>query len=125
MMNKTQSNDDEITISHLKKIVDKFVSESDWEKYHTPKNLAESISIEAAELLELFQWRNDREIEMFLEDPKFVSEIEEELADVLIYCISFANRLNIDISRAILSKMEKNKRKYPIDLYKGKLGKPK
>ncbi len=125
MMNKTQSNDDEITISHLKKIVDKFVSERDWEKYHTPKNLAESISIEAAELLELFQWRNDREIEMFLEDPKFVSEIEEELADILIYCISFANRLNIDISRAISSKMEKNKRKYPIDLYKGKLGKPK
>ncbi|MCD6483772.1 MAG: nucleotide pyrophosphohydrolase [Candidatus Odinarchaeota archaeon] len=124
-MNKTQSNDDEITISHLKKIVDKFVSERDWEKYHTPKNLAESISIEAAELLELFQWRNDREIEMFLEDPKFVSEIEEELADILIYCISFANRLNIDISRAISSKMEKNKRKYPIDLYKGKLGKPK
>jgi len=124
-MSKTQYNDDEVTISYLKKIVDKFVSERDWEKFHTPKNLAESISIEAAELLELFQWRNDREIETFLENPKFVNEIEEELADILIYCISFANRLNIDISRAVLSKMEKNKRKYPIDLYKGKLGKPK
>ena len=119
------SSDETTTVSYLKEIVSKFVFERDWIKYHTPKNLAESISIESAELLELFQWRTDDEIKSLLEDSEFLKEIKEELADVMIYCISLANRLGIDISRAILDKMEKNKRKYPVNLYKGKLGKPK
>ena len=102
-----QNSDDITTISYLKTIIKKFVSGRDWEKYHTPKNLAESVSIEAVELLELFQWRDDEDIESLLNNPEYLKEIKDELADVLIYCISLANRLNIDITKSVLNKMEK------------------
>lgn len=96
-----------------------FVKDRKWEKYHKPKNLAESISIEAAELLEEFQWKSEEEIESLLEDIEKKSSVEEEVADVMIYCLSLANRLDIDVSEAILKKLESNKEKYPKDEFKG------
>jgi NTP pyrophosphatase (non-canonical NTP hydrolase) len=81
-----------------------FQSARDWKRYHTPENLAKSISIESAELLEHFQWQKEY-------DQK---EVEDELADVLIYCIYMADALDVDIKEIILNKMEKNAVKYPV-----------
>lgn len=87
----------------------KFQSERDWKKFHTPENLAKSISIEAAELLEHFQW--GKEID--------VDGVGEELADVLIYCIYMADAMDFDIKEIIQNKMKKNAVKYPVDKSKG------
>lgn len=87
----------------------KFQEQRDWKKFHTPENLAKSISIESAELLEHFQWGKEYDS----------SEVADELADVLIYCIYMADAMNFDIEEIILNKMEKNALKYPVDKSKG------
>lgn len=87
----------------------KFQKERDWKQFHTPENLAKSISIEAAELLEHFQWGKEYDI----------GEVSEELADVLIYCFYMADSLDLDISEIMLNKIEKNAIKYPVDRSKG------
>lgn len=87
----------------------KFQKERDWKKFHTPENLAKSISIEAAELLEHFQWEKEYN----------VTEVGEELADVLIYCMYMADALDLDIKEIISDKMKKNAKKYPIEKSRG------
>jgi len=96
------------TLENIRDKVNQFVEERDWKQFHSPRNLAESISIEAAELLEIFQWGQKL-------GPEEHEHLREELADVMIYCISMANALEIDMSSAIMEKLEKNARKYPID----------
>ena len=90
-----------------------FVDEREWDKFHTPENLAKSISIEAAELLELYQWGQTPD----------QTRVEEELADVLTYCVHLASRLNLDIDKIILSKLEKTNAKYPVELNQGEINK--
>ena len=87
----------------------RFQKERDWKKFHTPENLAKSISIESAELLEHFQWRKEYD----------ESEVADELADVLIYCMYMADSLNLDIKEIIRNKMKKNAIKYPVEKSKG------
>lgn len=87
----------------------KFQHERDWKKFHTPENLAKSISIEAAELLEHFQWQKEYD----------ENEVADELADVLIYCLYMADAMDFDIKEIILDKMKKNALKYPIEKSKG------
>ena len=86
-----------------------FNEERDWDQFHTPENLAKSISIEAGELLECFQWDNNYDKE----------HLCEELADVLSYCIMLADRLDVDIEEIVLDKLEKTKKKYPVEKAKG------
>ena len=94
----------------LKQRIDKFNKDRDWDKFHTPSNLSKSISIEASELLECFQWNdNDYDKEAVL----------EELADVMNYCIQLSQVLNVDIIDIINKKMDKTELKYPIDKSKG------
>ncbi len=112
--------DDETTIKELKGVIKKFRDERNWQKYHTPKNLAESISIEAAELLENFQWKNEEEINELLNDSKYKDEIKEELADVFNYCLALSIALDIDLSDALLEKVKINSKKYPVEKTKGK-----
>ena len=112
--------DTNTTLSMLIAQVKQFLRERDWEKYHKPKDLAESICIEAAELLQLFQWTTPVESEQFRNNPSKVQRVKEELADVLLYCLSMANTLDIDLTSAILCKIELNRKKYPAHLYKGK-----
>ncbi|MHC0551877.1 nucleotide pyrophosphohydrolase [Salinicoccus sp. CNSTN-B1] len=88
--------------------INKFRDERDWRKYHNPKDLALSLSLEASELLENFQWMSP---EKGLEDNR--QNIEEELADVFIYGLMMADDIGIDMEDAILKKLEKNKEKYP------------
>lgn len=88
----------------------KFNEERDWGQFHSPENLAKSISIEAGELLECFQWDNDFDKQ----------EVCEELADVFNYCFQLADKLNVNPEKIILEKLEKTRKKYPIDKAKGK-----
>ena len=108
------------TIRELRNLVAEFIRERDWEQFHDPKNLAMSIAIEAAELMEHFQWDRNEQIPAILEDPGRRKEIEEELADVVCYCLSLANNLEIDLSEAVERKVLKNAEKYPPGEYRGR-----
>jgi len=116
--------DRETTILQLRARVQKFVDDRDWQKYHEPKNLAMSIAIEASELMELFQWVEETETDTITGKREKLSRMEEELADIMVYCLSLANVVNIDISRAIMNKIDKNERKYPPEQFKGTYEKP-
>lgn len=91
--------------------IKKFVDERDWNQFHSPVNLAKSISIEANELLECFQWSDK---------PSDQKHVEDELADVFNYCIQMSQVLNIDIYDIVLRKLEETAKKYPVDKCKGK-----
>ena len=107
------------TIDQLKQLVQAFVDERDWRQFHTPKNLSMSIAIEAAELMEHFQWvaSPEREDEIAKHDREAIAE---ELADVLCYALSFANAMNIDVADALRDKLKKNADKYPADAFRGR-----
>ncbi|MFW9878500.1 MAG: nucleotide pyrophosphohydrolase [Candidatus Thorarchaeota archaeon] len=107
-------NDSSTIIQQLKDSVEQFKIDRDWGQYHTPQDLAVSISIEAAELLEVFQWGIKEDIK-----PDRIEKIKEELADVMIYCISLANTMDIDIVTIIHDKIKLNSEKYPIEKAKG------
>lgn len=96
-------------MNEIKEELIKFQKEREWKKFHTPENLAMSISIEAAELLEHFQWGKEYDVD----------EVSEELADVLIYCLYMAYALDLDVKETIRNKMEKNALKYPVEKAKG------
>ena len=87
-----------------------FKTDRNWDQFHTPANLAKSISIEANELLECFQWD---------EDHYNLDDVKDELADVLVYCIDMLDRLNLDADEIISAKMAKNEAKYPVEKARG------
>ena len=97
-------------LEELKNKVLKFIDDRDWDQFHSPDNLAKSISIEAAELLECFQWGNEYELEA----------VTDEMADVFIYLLDLANKLNVDLIDIADKKIDKNALKYPVDKSKGK-----
>ena len=106
--------------SELKDIADRlrvFARERDWEQFHTPKNLAASVAIEAAELQEVFQWLDDEQSLSLNQEQ--VASVREELADVAIYLIRLADRLSIDLGDAILEKIVANSVRYPADVVRG------
>jgi dCTP diphosphatase len=105
--------DEQTTVAALRKRVSNFRDERNWLKDNTPKNLAISISVEAAELLEHFQWKTDEEIAEAIKDGAKKHQISDELADVLILCLSFSDVVGIDISEAIKTKLRKAAEKYP------------
>lgn len=110
MSAKPPKTDANATLQELKDAFAGFLNERGWGQHHTPKNLAMSIAIEAAELMEHFQWGDYHEQDR--------PEIEAELADVLTYCLSFANALDIDITAAFYAKLERTRRKYPAAVFK-------
>ncbi|AIQ62621.1 nucleotide pyrophosphohydrolase [Paenibacillus stellifer] len=97
----------------IEKII-QFRDERDWKQFHNPKDLAISLMLEAAELLENFQWKTSDEA-----IAKNMTNIEDELADVMIYAVLLADNLGIPIEQMILNKIEKNEAKYPVDRFKG------
>lgn len=92
----------------IKEIIE-FNKEREWDQFHSPENLAKSIVIEAGELLECFQWNNNYDKE----------KVCEELADVVNYCIVMADHLQVDLEEIVLDKLEKNRKKYPVEKAKG------
>ncbi len=112
------------TFQQLRGKINSFVRERDWEQFHSPKNLSMSLSIEAAELMEHFQWTNTvEEAVKVLSDKDKRSEIEDEVADIAIYLIDFCNLYGIDFESVILNKIKKNEKKYPVKLAKGSIKK--
>jgi len=113
-----------ITIQKLKEEIRTFIRERDWEQFHSPKNLSMSLAIEAAELMEHFQWTDTvAEAVRILNDKNKRSEIEDEVADIAIYLIDFCNLYNVDLEGVIFKKLKKNAKKYPVKLVRGKMEK--
>jgi NTP pyrophosphatase (non-canonical NTP hydrolase) len=96
-----------------------FAAERDWDQFHTPKNLATSISVEAAELLELFQWSRGQKDWNEVTDPSIRARIEDELADILLYVIRFADKAKIDLAAIAERKIALNAEKYPPGKFRG------
>lgn len=111
--------DAEATLEDLKKRVLAFAEEREWLQFHSPKNLSMALAAESGELMEHFLW-TDSEASRELAAGDKRPEIEEELADIVIYAIEFANVTGIDLQSAILAKMQQNARKYPVEKARGR-----
>jgi NTP pyrophosphatase (non-canonical NTP hydrolase) len=114
--------DSSTTLGELRKLVAEFVAKRDWEQFHSPKNLSMSLAIEAAELMEHFQWLSLDESRGIANAPEKLAPVADELADVICYALALANELNIDLSEAVRAKMVKNERKYPAEEFRGRYG---
>jgi dCTP diphosphatase len=115
--------DSATTLLELKERVLAFVRERDWEQFHSPKNLSMALSAEAAELMEHFLWASPDESRAVAADPDKRAKIAEELADVVIYALEFANATGLDVAASIDSKIDANARKYPVEKAKGRSAK--
>ena len=107
----------------LKKLqahVAKFRDDRSWRQFHNPKDLAQAISIEAAELMEHFLWKTPAEVAEVMSSSSSRHQVEEELADIFAYLLSFAEAHDVDLEKALLAKIEKNALKYPVETVKGK-----
>jgi len=113
-------NDRDVTVRALRDMIAAFVAERRWEPFHDPKNLSMSLAIEAAELMEHFQWlRTDQVQDPGSPDVDW-AQVAEEVADCLAYCLALANALDIDLASTLADKLEKNRQKYPADRFRGK-----
>lgn len=113
------------TLGWVRQMMREFLEEREWHKYHQPRNLAASISVEAGELLELFQWHTPEEAaRRCAEDADFRRAVGEEMCDVMMYCVSLANAMGFDIAQTVAAKMEKNRLKYPAEKFRGHYERP-
>ncbi len=110
--NDVMSNN-QTSLADLQKTIRKFCDDRNWDQFHNPKDLSISLSLEASEVLEHFQWKNDEEMKKHSIDKK--DDVGEELADVLYWVLLIANKLDIDLVSSFQKKMDKNEAKYPIE----------
>ncbi|MGM0432405.1 MAG: nucleotide pyrophosphohydrolase [Spirochaetota bacterium] len=103
----------------VQQLIQKFVTDRQWERYHTPKNVAIALSVEVSELLEIFQWKTDQEVSDIDKNSDTFVKIKEEFADSMIYLLRFADLLDIDAEEVVLEKLTKNSEKYPVETSKG------
>jgi NTP pyrophosphatase (non-canonical NTP hydrolase) len=115
-------NDERTTVAELRQLVERFVAERDWHQFHTPKNLAMALAVEAAELMEHFQWLTPEESRAVARDVARRDAAGDELADVVCYALALANELGLDLATAMTDKMRKNAIKYPAAEYRGRWG---
>tara|TARA_B100000787_G_C16175667_1_gene288882 strand:- start:1340 stop:1759 length:420 start_codon:yes stop_codon:yes gene_type:complete len=108
-----------LNLENLKLKLREFSKDRDWEQFHNPKNLATALSVEASELLEIFQWSNDGGLKE-IDNPEKRQEIEKEIADIFNYLVKLVDILDIDLEEAALNKIKENAEKYPIETSKGK-----
>jgi NTP pyrophosphatase (non-canonical NTP hydrolase) len=113
--------DTQTTVAELRRLVEDFVAERNWSQFHTPKNLAMALAIEAAELMEHFQWLTPDQSWAIRDQPAKLAEVGDELADVFGYCLAMASELGIDMAQAVRQKMDKNIAKYPAERYRGRV----
>lgn len=114
-----QTNGAAPTIAELSERLVSFRDARDWRQFHSLKNLILSVSLEAAELLELGQWKDDAEIEAAIADPEFRERLSEECADVFLYLLLICERAGIDLSQSAAAKIERNAEKYPVEKSRG------
>ena len=108
------------TLDELISLISDFVRERNWEQYNKPSALAVSASIEMGELLELFQWKSDDEVEAALKDEDFIVALAGEVSDVMVYLLRICDKAGIDPAKAIVEKMKRNSEKYPVEEWEGK-----
>lgn len=109
------------TIQTLTRSLRQFAQEREWAPFHAPKNLACALSVEAAELLEHFQWQTEEQSRVLSESQR--AEVAAEAADVFLYLLQLCDQLGIDLAQAAHAKLERNREKYPVALAKGRSGK--
>lgn len=119
-MKQHAPSDDDTTMGALRQMVRDFVDQRDWRQFHAPKNISMALSVEAAELMEHFQWMTVAESRAVGDDPARLGLVGEELADVMCYAMALANELDIDIASTMRAKMKKNEAKYPAEEYQGR-----
>ena len=112
-----------LDLDKIQKYSQEFVKSRDWDQYHTPRNIAIGLAVEAAELMELFQWLSDEQSFKVQNAPEKLEKIADELGDIFHYLIRISSLLKIDLNKAFWDKMKKNEEKYPIALAKGKIEK--
>jgi dCTP diphosphatase len=103
----------------LKAEAEKFASDRDWNQFHSVKNLVMALSVESSELLEIFQWMSEEESNQLKNNPVKLEKAADEVADIFVYLMRLSGKLNIDLEKAVISKMKKNELKYPIELSRG------
>lgn len=108
-----------MNVKQIQQQLRKFAQERDWEQFHTPKNLASALAVEASELLEIFQWLTDAQSSAITEDERQLRKVEEEMADVALYLLRLADVLGLDLQRAIDRKLRINAEKYPVEKARG------
>ncbi|XP_055483478.1 dCTP pyrophosphatase 1 [Psammomys obesus] len=109
----------EPTLEDIRRLHAEFAAERDWEQFHQPRNLLLALVGEVGELAELFQWKSDAEPGPQAWPPKERAALQEELSDVLIYLVALAARCRVDLPQAVISKMDTNRRRYPVHLSRG------
>ncbi|MBI4848016.1 MAG: nucleotide pyrophosphohydrolase [Nitrospirae bacterium] len=107
-----------MNFSDIQQKLRKFAEDRNWDQFHSPKNLSMALAAEAAELLEIFQWLTEEQSKNIVNSEKEITQVKEEIADVFIYLVRLADKLNIDIEKEVLAKIALNEKKYPIDLSK-------
>jgi NTP pyrophosphatase (non-canonical NTP hydrolase) len=112
--------DNTTTVAVLKDAMRRFVSEREWDQFHSPKNLSMGLAIEAAELMEHFLWVDNEASRQLVHEATQKSEIADEMADVACYLLALANTLGVDLSEAVVAKLAKNAIKYPAEQYRGR-----
>jgi NTP pyrophosphatase (non-canonical NTP hydrolase) len=112
--------DQTTTVSQLREAMARFVRERDWEQFHSPKNLAMALSVEAAELMEHFLWIDNATSRQHMQEPARLGPVADEIADVFGVCLALCNALNLDLSDVFLDKMSRNVRKYPVEKARGR-----
>jgi NTP pyrophosphatase (non-canonical NTP hydrolase) len=108
------------TVAQLRAAMGRFVAEREWDRFHSPKNLAMGLAVEAAEVMEHFLWVDNEASREVVHDPAKLGEIADELADVACYLLAMSNTLGIDLSDAIVTKLAKTALKYPAEKYRGR-----
>lgn len=114
--------DSQTTVDELRQLIRQFVDQRDWQQFHSPKNLSMALSIEAAELMEHFQWLDVAASRRVVDDADKLAAVAEELADVFCYGLALADVLGVDVADVVRAKMEKNAQKYPAEEFRGRFG---
>src|SRR5947209_16907971 len=112
--------DNTTTVATLKEAMARFVAERSWEPFHTPKNLVMGLSVEVAELMEHFLWVENEASRQTVQEPGRREEVADEMADVACYLLALSTTLGIDLSEAVVTKLAKTARKYPVEQYRGR-----
>ncbi len=110
---------EKLDLDKIKKYLEDYAKERDWEQFHNPKNISMALSVEASELVELFQWLSPEQALKVKESPEKLSRVSEELADILSYTILMAKYLDVNLEKALELKLKKNAEKYPVDKARG------
>lgn len=108
-----------IDLPKIQTLVEQFATDREWDKFHSVKNLSMALSVESSELLEIFQWLTEEESNRVHLDPKTMTKVEDEVADVFVYLLRIVGKTNMNLEQAVLNKLQKNAEKYPVDKARG------